>query len=132
MKKKNQTDPIDILVGRCLFLIRNMRGLSQGELGAAIGVTFQQIQKYENGSNRMGASRLFRVTHVLQVPVNWFFEPLEIERGHKSGILTSNNPAAEMNGILILPGIFKLIRAYHKIKDVKKRQAVFDVMSSMK
>lgn len=67
-------DPLDIHVGQRLRMRRGLAGLSQEKLAEAVGVSFQQIQKYENGSNRVGARRLFDLGQVLSVPVEWFFE----------------------------------------------------------
>src|SRR3954462_12063224 len=67
-------NPIDIRVGARLRLRRNMLGLSQEKLGEAIGLTFQQVQKYERGANRIGASRLHELSRVLDVPVSFFFD----------------------------------------------------------
>ncbi|MDP9128029.1 MAG: helix-turn-helix domain-containing protein, partial [Pseudomonadota bacterium] len=69
-------DPVDIHVGARLRLRRNLLGLSQEQLGKATGLTFQQIQKYERGTNRMGASRLFQLAQILDVQVSWFFYAL--------------------------------------------------------
>lgn len=67
-------DPLDVHVGQRLRMRRGLAGLSQEKLAEAVGVSFQQIQKYENGSNRVGARRLFDLGQVLSVPVEWFFE----------------------------------------------------------
>src|SRR5689334_5684014 len=67
-------NPIDIRVGARLRLRRTMLGLSQEKLGEAIGLTFQQVQKYERGANRIGASRLYELSRVLDVPVSFFFD----------------------------------------------------------
>src|SRR5215217_318251 len=69
-------NPIDVRVGARLRLRRNMLGLSQEKLGEAIGLTFQQVQKYERGANRIGASRLFDLSRVLDVPVSFFFDDM--------------------------------------------------------
>ncbi len=68
--------PIDIHVGSRVYLRRNLLGLSQGTLGKDIGVSFQQVQKYERGVNRISASRLFNLSQVLDVPVSYFFEDM--------------------------------------------------------
>ena len=73
-------DPIDIHVGAQLKLFRTLKGLSQERLGDELGVTFQQIQKYERGSNRVSASMLYRASQALQVPVSGFFEGLNGDR----------------------------------------------------
>ena len=67
-------DPIDVLVGNNLRTLRLRKGMSQGELGKLLGLTFQQIQKYEKGRNRIGAGRLFRAAALLEVPVSAFFD----------------------------------------------------------
>jgi transcriptional regulator with XRE-family HTH domain len=67
-------DPVDSLVGQNIRRFRTARGISQAVLGHAIGVTFQQVQKYENGANRVGSSRLFKIAQFLEVPIERFFE----------------------------------------------------------
>ena len=66
-------DPVDVHVGSRVRLRRTLLGLSQERLGEAVGLTFQQIQKYERGANRIGASRMYDLAHVLDVPVSFFF-----------------------------------------------------------
>lgn len=70
-------NPVDVHVGSRVRLRRLLLGMSQEKLGDELGVTFQQVQKYERGANRIGASRLYRVSRVLQVPIGFFFEGLE-------------------------------------------------------
>src|SRR5882757_2050353 len=74
MANKKQPNPIDIHVGSRVRLRRMMLGMSQEKLGESLGITFQQIQKYEKGTNRIGASRLQHIARVLSVPVSFFFE----------------------------------------------------------
>ena len=74
---KEQRREIDAHVGKKLRHIRNLRGLSQEKLAAQIGLTFQQLQKYENGTNRVSASVLYEFSNILQVPVSSFFEGME-------------------------------------------------------
>src|SRR5277367_6239647 len=73
-QKGDKPNPIDIHVGSRVRLRRNMLGLSQEKLGTAIGLTFQQVQKYERGANRIGASRLHELSGVLGVPVSFFYD----------------------------------------------------------
>ena len=73
-RKTDRPNPIDIHVGSRVRLRRNMLGLSQEKLGEAIGLTFQQVQKYERGANRIGASRLLELSRVLDVPVAFFYD----------------------------------------------------------
>ena len=70
-------DPIDVHVGKQMRLFRTLKGMSQERLASELGVTFQQIQKYERGTNRVSASMLYRAAQALQVPVSGFFEGLE-------------------------------------------------------
>src|SRR6266851_9604237 len=73
-QKGDKPNPIDVHVGSRVRLRRNMLGLSQEKLGEAIGLTFQQIQKYERGANRIGASRLYQLSQVLDVPIMFFYD----------------------------------------------------------
>src|SRR5262245_11635657 len=74
LPRKMAPNPIDQHVGRRVRMRRKMLAMSQQKLGAALGLTFQQVQKYERGANRIGASRLQQMSHILQVPVEFFFE----------------------------------------------------------
>src|SRR2546428_3767682 len=76
-QKSDKPNPIDVQVGSRVRLRRNMLGLSQEKLGTAIGLTFQQVQKYERGANRIGASRLHELSRVLDVPVSFFFDDVD-------------------------------------------------------
>jgi len=81
LKKKRRLppgvpNPVDIHVGARLRIRRSMLGLSQEKLGDAVGLTFQQVQKYERGANRMGASRLFQFCQILGVPITYFFDDM--------------------------------------------------------
>src|SRR4051812_42442557 len=69
-------DPTDVHVGVRVRLRRTLLGMSQERLGDALGLTFQQVQKYERGANRIGASRLFQLSHILDVPVSYFFDEM--------------------------------------------------------
>lgn len=83
--------PVDVHVGKRLRFCRNMKGLNQRALGDAIGVTFQQVQKYERGMNRMGSSRLYEFSKLLSVPISYFFEGFEeVKKGKASGMAESS------------------------------------------
>ena len=111
--------PVDIHVGGRVRLRRTLLGLSQTALGEAIGITFQQLQKYENGSNRISASRLFDLSRVLDVPVGFFFD----------GVLdpavpaTGESPRFETDPMAKRETI-ELVRAYYKISDPYVRQCL--------
>ncbi len=130
-------DPVDIHVGSRLRLRRNLLGMSQEQLGKASGLTFQQIQKYERGANRMGASRLFQLGRLLNVPVAYFFEELPTDT-LRSGAGFRDNEQAPLEGapggdneILQRRETLELIRAYYRITDPKQRRTVYNLIKSM-
>jgi transcriptional regulator with XRE-family HTH domain len=108
---KKSPDPVDVEVGRRIRIQRMARGMSQTELGKRIGVTFQQVQKYEKGANRVGAGRLTRIATVLEVPVSTFF-------GASGSPGDQTAPTAGRSDLeyLIQPGALRLLRAYGQIK----------------
>jgi transcriptional regulator with XRE-family HTH domain len=108
---KKSPDPVDIEVGRRIRIQRMARGMSQTELGKRIGVTFQQVQKYEKGANRVGAGRLTRIATVLEVSVSTFFGA--------SGVLGDQSTSTAGHSdleYLIQPGALRLLRAYGQIR----------------
>lgn len=112
-------DPIDVHVGHRVRARRKMLGLSQTQLGKELGVTFQQVQKYERGMNRIGSSRLFRIAGALDVPVSYFFEGAEM---HVDG----DAPTVEMvdNEAFMREETQDLVKAYYKIDDSRVRKKV--------
>jgi transcriptional regulator with XRE-family HTH domain len=123
-------------VGSRLRLRRNLLGLSQEQLGSASGLTFQQIQKYERGANRMGASRLYQLAKILNISPSWFFEdmpmtaknPQELSDSDQAGL--EHVPASD-HQILQRRETLELIRAYYRITDPKQRRKVYDLVKSM-
>ena len=113
----------DRLVGERVRLRRKELGLSQEKLGKAVGVTFQQIQKYENGVNRIGAGRLTQIGSFLDVPVSYFFDGLAE---------VCDNPTEEANVLVSLktPGAMDLLRAYGAIEPALRR-AVLDLARTL-
>jgi transcriptional regulator with XRE-family HTH domain len=113
---------------------RTLLGLSQEKLGDALGLTFQQVQKYERGANRIGASRLYQLTRILDVPVGFFFEDMEEpEAGTPQGIAIGlaegagkfdHDPMAKRETL-------ELVRAYYKITDPKVRRRVFELVKAL-
>lgn len=140
-RDQHTPDPIDIHVGARLRLRRNLIGMSQEQLGRASSLTFQQIQKYERGTNRMGASRLFQLAKILDVPVAYFFEDLipdqsNVARNPGFGESTQQPiegaPTSPANDeILHRRETLELIRAYYKISDVKQRRKVYELIKAM-
>ncbi len=131
--KPGMPNPVDIHVGSRVRLRRTLLGLSQEKLGAALGLTFQQVQKYERGANRIGASRLFHLSRILDVPVSYFFEELSAESalgGARAPGLAEDKDSYEPDP-LAKRETLELVRAYYKITDPKVRRKVFDLIKSM-
>src|SRR5262245_45413016 len=118
-------NPIDVYVGKRLRMRRLMLDMSQEALADALGLTFQQVQKYEKGANRVGASRLQKMSEILDVPVAFFFEGLPGKGNAKSGRrpVTSyvTDFAASSDGLA-------LIRSFSKIRDAKVRRTIVDLV----
>lgn len=127
--------PVDLHVGNRLRMRRTLLGLSQEKLGEAIGLTFQQVQKYERGLNRIGASRLWDISKILDVPISFFFEDLD-------------NSATTKNQIPYVPGLaedkapfnydpmskketIELVRAFYSIKDPSVAKKVLELVKAL-
>ena len=116
--------PVDVHVGARLRLRRTLMGFTQTKLGDAVGLTFQQIQKYERGSNRIGASRLFQFSQVLDVPVSFFFDEMAEEVMATGGRRTAAAEVPKPEGDpLTRRESLELVRAYYGIGDPKVRTA---------
>ena len=127
-------DPVDVHVGSRVRLRRTLLGLSQERLGEAVGLTFQQIQKYERGANRIGASRMYDLAHVLDVPVSFFFEemPHEVQQRNEStaGQGEGEQAVAERNP-LTRRETLELVRAYYRIGSPRVRKRVFELVKAV-
>ena len=126
--------PTDIHVGKRLRLRRTILGLSQEAIGNAIGVTFQQIQKYERGINRIGSSRLHDFSKFLNVPVSFFFEDMEkvpsADQSQLGGVAEDGAPPFEHEKMSSRESL-ELMRAYYRISDPRIRKKVFDLIKSL-
>ena len=127
VKKPN---PIDIHVGSRVRLRRTMLGQSQEKLGNALGITFQQIQKYEKGANRIGASRLQQIANVLTVPVAFFFEDAPSGTQAVTGMSEGNSTTYVVDFLSSSEGL-QLNRAFVKISDPKVRRKIVDLVKSL-
>lgn len=129
-------NPIDIHVGGRVRLRRTLLGMSQEKLGEMIGLTFQQVQKYERGANRIGASRLYDLSRVLDVPIQFFYEDMTSETAGQSPRLRAGLADATSE---IFPEMdpmkrretLELIRAYYRIKDDSVRKGIYDLCRAM-
>ncbi len=126
-KKPN---PIDIHVGSRVRLRRTMLGMSQEKLGNALGITFQQIQKYEKGANRIGASRLQQIANVLTVPVAFFFEDAPSGTQAVTGMAEESSTTYVVDFLSSSEGL-QLNRAFVKIGDPKVRRKIVDLVKSL-
>jgi transcriptional regulator with XRE-family HTH domain len=123
--KKKKPNPIDRHVGARVRMRRLMLDMTQTQLGDKLGLTFQQVQKYEKGTNRIGASRLQHIAEVLQVPVSFFFEGVVGEmKSAESRSLFVSDFLASSEGIA-------LVKAYMSIKDTKTRRCIVQLVEQI-
>jgi transcriptional regulator with XRE-family HTH domain len=129
-------NPIDVHVGSRIRLRRTLLGMSQQKLGEAIGLTFQQVQKYERGTNRVGSSRMFELARVLDVPVSYFFEEMGSDvaargRQHAFGIAAEAPTSSGGADPMTKRETLELVRAYYKITDAKIRKRLFEMTKAL-
>ena len=119
-----QANTVDTYVGQRIRDKRNERGMSQTEVANAIGVTFQQVQKYERGTNRVGASRLFDLSRILSVPIQYFF----------AGLNNQSTPIEKEDDNVIhlmKPDTVELIEAYYKVENLQVRRQILSTIRSI-
>jgi transcriptional regulator with XRE-family HTH domain len=133
---ESHPNPIDVHVGARIRLRRTLMGLSQERLGEALGVTFQQVQKYERGVNRVGASRLFDLSRVLDVPISFFYEdmpagmaPPWLSAAGEAGFADQQDAFGD--DMLRRRETLELVRAYYRITDPAVRKRVFELIKSL-
>ncbi len=126
-------NPVDVHVGTRLRQRRTLLGMSQEKLGDAIGLTFQQIQKYERGANRVGASRLYDLSRVLEVPVSFFFDEMspKVARQSPRRRSAAARPLAVVKDPLAKRETLELVRAYFRISDPRVRKRVFELTKAL-
>ena len=131
-QRADKPNPIDVQVGSRVRLRRNMLGLSQEKLGEAIGLTFQQVQKYERGANRIGASRLHELSRVLDVPVSFFFDDTDPVRAPAIPAGFAEPPAEGFDSDpLRRPETTELVDAYFAIGDAAVRRRLLDLAKAL-
>ena len=123
---KKQANPIDTQVGNRVRIRRMLIGMSQEKLGDLLGLTFQQVQKYEKGVNRIGAGRLYEIARILGVPIDFFYEGVP---GAEGGFAESG-AAPVMEFVSSGEGL-QLSLAFMKIKDPKVRKRILDLVKSL-
>jgi transcriptional regulator with XRE-family HTH domain len=127
---KKTPNPTDKYVGSRVRMRRMMLGMSQEKLGDALGLTFQQVQKYEKGTNRIGASRLQQIAHFLQVPVSFFFEGAPDLPARPAGTMEAPSPSYVSDFLATSDGL-ALTKAFMRIKDPKLRRRIVDLVSQI-
>ena len=137
---EGRPSPVDVHVGARIRLRRTLLGMSQERLGDALGLTFQQVQKYERGVNRVGASRLFDLSRILDVPISFFYDNMP---GGQPG--TTVSPSSAVAGfaegqeayggttdeVMSKRETLEMVRAYYRIPDPVVRKRLFELMKSM-
>jgi transcriptional regulator with XRE-family HTH domain len=120
--KKRSGDPRDTEIGKRIRALRLERGLSQTELGSLLGITFQQIQKYEKGANRVAAGRLERIAEALDVPITFFYSGSDNKKSR------ADEDSVDVGlSFLETSGAVRLVRAYSKIGDRRMRRALVEL-----
>jgi transcriptional regulator with XRE-family HTH domain len=137
-EREHRASPIDAHVGGRVRLRRTLLGMSQEKLGDALGLTFQQVQKYERGVNRIGASRLFDLARVLDVPIGFFFDDLPAEMGGNAAVRSrsavfgfAENSDGFEDDTMNKRETLELVRAYYRITEPAVRKRVFDLIKSL-
>lgn len=130
---------VDVHVGARMRQRRSLLGMSQTKVADAVGLTFQQIQKYERGSNRIGSSRLFEFAKVLDVPVSYFFDEMPSNalagrpmsgRGRKS-FGEAGTPFEQDKDPLIKRETLELVRGYYKIREARVRKRIYEMVKAV-
>ncbi len=123
---KHGPHPIDVHVGNRVRGRRTLLGMSQSALGEALGLTFQQVQKYEKGTNRISANTLWNLTQILDVPVSYFYDDMPADQA---------GPAPSGNGqdpdVLLKLETLEFVRAYYRITNPNTRKRVYEVVKAL-
>ncbi len=130
--KTKETNPVDHHVGARVRMRRILLGMSQEKLGDALGVSFQQVQKYEKGANRIGASRLENISRVLEVPPAFFFDGMAGSGGAANPPGFAEDPAAApVSQFLSTTEGLHLNKAFARITDAKVRRRIIDLVVAL-
>jgi transcriptional regulator with XRE-family HTH domain len=131
---RKEPNPIDVHVGSRVRLRRLLVGMSQEKLGEQLGLTFQQVQKYEKGTNRIGASRLYEVSRILNVPVQYFYEEMADNDAHIVGgeqaFAEGDSAPFVMDFVSSSEGL-QLNRAFVEIRDPAVRRGIVDMLKAL-
>ncbi len=133
MTVAKKPNPIDVHVGSRVRLRRMLLSMSQEKLGDQMGLTFQQIQKYEKGTNRIGASRLYHIAQILEVPVQFFFDDVPLAAGQSERETGMSEPKTEnfLYEFISTRDGLELIRAFVSVQDPKIRKRIVDLVRTL-
>ncbi|MCB9984020.1 MAG: helix-turn-helix transcriptional regulator [Rhodospirillales bacterium] len=136
MSKKTKGGPseIDVHVGQRLRVRRALLGLSQEKLASALGLTFQQIQKYERGTNRISAGRLYDLSKILDVPVSYFFEQVGLSQNAQravAGLSDNDQDSFDSEDLMSRKETIDLVRTYYSVPDPAMRKDILKFIKSM-
>ena len=120
-------DPVDIYVGSRVRVRRTVLGFSQEKLADQLGITFQQVQKYENGSNRIGSSRLYAIARILKVPISYMFDGYD----NSGSALEASEEVLTFDKQMRSRETIELMKAYYSIKDVQLRRKMLEMIKAM-
>jgi transcriptional regulator with XRE-family HTH domain len=123
-------NPVDKYVGSRVRMRRIMLGMSQEKLGEALGLTFQQVQKYEKGTNRVGASRIQQIAEILQIPVSFLFEGGPSGTMNADGSIEGPSPSYVSDFLATSEGL-ALTRAFTRISDAKLRRSIVELVEQI-
>ena len=129
-KRNKEYAYVDEHVGNRIRVRRTLLGMSQEKLGEALGLTFQQVQKYEKGANRVSASRLFQLSKILKVPVSYFFENMPSDAASHARRLRDDGKAVPADMLTSRENL-KLIRAYYGLPSPALREIVFEWIGAL-
>ena len=126
-RQRGEPDPVDVHVGSRIKTRRILLGKSQEVVAARLGISFQQLQKYESGANRVSASRLFDLAHILMSPISYFFEEMPAELGTPADDGEGSSSAPHLNSKMTLD----LVRDFYRIGSPHQRRVVLDLVKAM-
>ncbi len=128
MPKSLEPDPVDIHVGQRVAVRRKLLKLSQMDLANHVGYSYQQVQKYEHGTNRVSASVLYEFSGALDVPVSFFFEELPTKASKRGRRKKTRTPTGFASDPMSKQDVIKLVRAFDRITDPKTRKKLLEMV----
>ena len=130
-RKTGEAHPVDVYVGARMKQRRIERKMSQEKLGNLLNLTFQQVQKYERGANRVGASRLFELSQALQVPVNYFFDDMPSHVGDAQAPMPTEAPGFTEGSVLSRSETLRLVTNYYNISSDAQRRTIYEMIKGL-